>query len=65
VSAARAAYPALDIQVDGGLSPRTIDSATRAGANVIVAGTAVFGAEDATAVISTLRTSVEKSRLNS
>lgn len=34
--------PDLDIQVDGGLSPDTIDAAATAGANVIVAGSAVF-----------------------
>jgi ribulose-phosphate 3-epimerase len=63
VSAARAAYPALDIQVDGGLSVSTIDQAASAGANVIVAGSAVFGAEDPRSVIATLRSTVERSLL--
>lgn len=34
----RSQYPKLDIQVDGGLSPKTIDAAAAAGANMIVAG---------------------------
>ena len=42
VKALREKYPSLNIQVDGGLSPKTIDSAAKAGANVIVAGSAVF-----------------------
>lgn len=40
----RARSPSLLIQVDGGLAPDTIDQAAAAGANVIVAGSAVFGA---------------------
>lgn len=35
-------YTDLHIQVDGGLSPITIQSAATAGANKIVAGSAVF-----------------------
>ena len=45
VKALREKYPSLNIQVDGGLSPKTIDSAAKAGANVIVAGS-VFKSED-------------------
>ena len=33
----------VDIEVDGGIDENTIDEALNAGANVIVAGTAVFG----------------------
>ncbi len=32
----------IDIEVDGGIGPTTIEAATRAGANVFVAGSAVF-----------------------
>ena len=35
-------YPTLHVQVDGGLSPSTIQSAASAGANMVVAGSAVF-----------------------
>ncbi|KAL3903386.1 MAG: hypothetical protein SGPRY_011695, partial [Prymnesium sp.] len=41
----RTSYPDLDIQVDGGLSPSTIDAAAAAGANFIVAGSSVFKAQ--------------------
>lgn len=46
-------------QVDGGLSPATIGQAAEAGANIIVAGSAIFGAPDPEAVISSLRQSVD------
>lgn len=59
VKEARNAYPSFNIQVDGGLSPKTIDQAAVAGANIIVAGSAVFGADDAAAVIGALRNAVE------
>ncbi|KAL3685806.1 hypothetical protein R1sor_003828 [Riccia sorocarpa] len=45
--------------VDGGLGPSTIDQAAAAGANVIVAGSSVFGAKEPASVISILRESVE------
>jgi ribulose-phosphate 3-epimerase len=56
----RAKFPHLTIQVDGGLSPSTVDEAAEAGANAIVAASAIFGAEDRQAVIDRLRSSVEK-----
>jgi len=62
VKALREKYPELPIEVDGGLSEKTIDQAADAGANVIVAGSAVFGAKDPAAVISKLREAVEKRR---
>lgn len=52
-------YPDLNIEVDGGLGPATIDQAADAGANVIVAGSAVFGAKDPSEVISALRKTVQ------
>lgn len=45
----------IEIQVDGGISLKTIDQAAKAGANVFVAGSAVFGAEDPKEMISSLR----------
>ncbi|AAF03437.1 putative D-ribulose-5-phosphate 3-epimerase [Arabidopsis thaliana] len=62
VRALRQKYPTLDIQVDGGLGPSTIDTAAAAGANCIVAGSSVFGAPEPGDVISLLRTSVEKAQ---
>ena len=35
-----------DIQVDGGINPETAKEAIKSGANVLVAGTSVFGAKD-------------------
>ncbi|XP_073118091.1 ribulose-phosphate 3-epimerase, cytoplasmic isoform [Elaeis guineensis] len=55
----RKKYPSLDIEVDGGLGPSTIDMAASAGANCIVAGSSVFGAAEPAQVISILRKSVE------
>ena len=65
VKALREKYPDLNIEVDGGLSEGTIDQAADAGANVIVAGSAVFGAKDSAGVIKVLRESVEKRRQSS
>ncbi len=50
----------IDIQVDGGINEKTIETAAAAGANVFVAGSAVFGAEDASAEIAKLRGLAEK-----
>ncbi|CAB4305795.1 unnamed protein product [Prunus armeniaca] len=58
----RERYPSLDIEVDGGLGPSTINAAASAGANCVVAGSSVFGASDPSAVISLLRSSVEESQ---
>ncbi|KSW18499.1 ribulose-phosphate 3-epimerase [Cellulomonas sp. B6] len=44
------------VQVDGGVSRDTIGRIARAGANVFVAGSAVYGAPDVAAEIATLRT---------
>ncbi|CCX11526.1 Ribulose-phosphate 3-epimerase-like protein [Pyronema domesticum] len=61
VKALRERYPDLDIEVDGGIkSDYTIEKAAEAGANVIVAGTAVFGAPSPKEVIAQLRAVVEK-----
>lgn len=35
----------VDIEVDGGINPETIDEALNAGANIIVAGTSIFGGD--------------------
>ncbi len=45
----------VDIQVDGGINAATVQTAASAGANVFVAGSAVFGAADASKAISQLR----------
>lgn len=52
-------YPNLDIEVDGGVSTKTIDCCAKAGANVIVSGTAVIKADDQKTVISELKNCVQ------
>ena len=44
-----------ELEVDGGIGPRTAPPAVEAGANVLVAGSAVYGAEDIPARIAELR----------
>lgn len=44
-----------DIQVDGGINELTASEVIRAGANVIVAGSSVFGTKDYTSAIKRLR----------
>ena len=45
----------LDIEVDGGIGADNLGMLTEAGANVIVAGSAIFKAEDPSAVINAMR----------
>jgi ribulose-phosphate 3-epimerase len=45
----------IDIQVDGGINVQTAPQVIAAGANVLVAGSAVFGATDMPTAIRTLR----------
>ena len=51
----REAERSVEIEVDGGIGPGTVGAAARAGANVFVAGTAVFRASDYAAAIAGLR----------
>ena len=43
------------VQVDGGVSATTIEQCAEAGADVFVAGSAVYGAQDAAAAVEELR----------
>jgi ribulose-phosphate 3-epimerase len=43
------------LQVDGGVSPETIERCAEAGADVFVAGSAVFSADDPDAMVKQLR----------
>ncbi len=47
--------PACELEVDGGINPHTAAQAVRAGANVLVAGSAVYGDSDPAAAIAALR----------
>ena len=47
--------PACDLEVDGGINPETAKRVTEAGANVLVAGSSVYGAPDIALAIQSLR----------
>ena len=47
--------PACELEVDGGIAPKTAPLVVEAGANVLVAGSAVYGAADIPAAIQALR----------
>ena len=53
-------FPDLDIEVDGGVGPATIEQCAAAGANMIVSGTAVVKSEDPRKVMDSLRETVKK-----
>ncbi len=52
----------IKIEVDGGISPETIEEASAAGADIFVAGTAIFKSENAEEYMSKLRTLAQKAR---
>jgi ribulose-phosphate 3-epimerase len=47
--------PQADIQIDGGITPGNVAAAAAAGANIFVAGTAVFGQKDRAAAVAAIR----------
>ena len=49
----------MDIEVDGGIDERTVPAVVRAGANVFVAGSALFGKPDYAAAVAGLRAAAE------
>ena len=49
----------IDVQVDGGINAETTKIAAAAGANVLVAGSSIFGAPDAEKAISDIRCAAE------
>ena len=55
VEAIREINPDIDIEVDGGINAETIKIAAKAGANVFVAGSAVFKSENPAETIALLR----------
>ncbi|OEU96649.1 ribulose-phosphate 3-epimerase [Streptomyces oceani] len=50
----------MGLQVDGGVSASTIERCAEAGADVFVAGSAVYGAEDPAAAVAALRAQAER-----
>lgn len=59
VAKLRELYPTINIQVDGGVGPATVAECAHAGSNVIVAGSAIFGAKSSGEVIKSLRAAVD------
>lgn len=55
----RARFPGKNIQVDGGVGKGNACQCAQAGSNVLVAGTAIFGAEDPQATIKEMRSAVD------
>jgi len=53
-----------DIEMDGGVGESTIGACARAGANIMVAGSAVFGTEDPGAAVRRLTEAAEAARHN-
>ncbi len=49
----------VDIEVDGGINVKNIGQAAQAGANVFVAGSAIFGSRDYAKTISVMRKNIE------
>jgi len=60
VTAIRSKYPTLDIEVDGGVGPKTIEHCAKAGANMIVSGTAVVRNPQPSQVITQMRDIVNR-----
>ena len=51
-------HPGCELEVDGGIDPETTKLVVEAGATVLVAGSAVYGAEDTASAIQALRAQV-------
>ncbi len=49
----------IDIEIDGGINEETVQEAVKAGANVFVAGSAIFGKEDRVAALQAIKTAGE------
>ncbi len=50
----------IDIEIDGGITPETTPQAAAAGANVFVAGSAIYGKPDISQAILDIRSAAEK-----
>ena len=60
VKALRSAVPEMDIQVDGGINEEFARLSAEAGANVMVAGSSIFGAPDWAKAIKDMREAVDQ-----
>lgn len=48
----------IEIEVDGGVGPKNIGTVSAAGANVFVAGSAIFGTDNYAKTIQTMRDNI-------
>ncbi len=55
IAALHSAYPACPIEVDGGVNSSTVGAIVKAGATILVAGAAIYGAADIKNAIEDLR----------
>ena len=60
VTQIRALSPSIYIEVDGGVSVKNAELCTSKGANVLVSGSAIFGASDVKQYIREMRDAIEK-----
>lgn len=58
VAELRDRFPDVNIEVDGGVSPKNVHLCADAGSNVIVAGTSIFGSDHPDEVIADLKAAV-------
>lgn len=54
----------VGIEIDGGVSPKTIEKIAAAGVNIFVAGSAIYGCDEYSGVISELKKMAEKGAKN-
>lgn len=60
VTELRQRFPEKNIQVDGGVGAGNACQCAKAGSNVLVAGTAIFGSQDPKKTISEMRAAVDE-----
>lgn len=60
VTAVRTHYPNMDIQVDGGIDLKNIETVSSAGANMIVAGSSIFKAPVPAETIASMKRTVSE-----
>jgi ribulose-phosphate 3-epimerase len=53
----------VDIEVDGGIDARTAPVVVAAGASILVAGSAVFGQDDRSAAMESIRSAVSSMKI--
>ena len=60
LSKVRKSFPNLDIQVDGGVKKSNMSIPIKAGANVLVSGTGLFGQDDPSKIIKEMKAAIDE-----